>query len=264
MPASTVAGSHGTYWRYRRDDRPPFDPVVFDERALAARGALDGRARAGRGNTHFLVLDGHALVLRHYRRGGLVRHLSERRYLWTGIERTRAVREFELLRELEAEGLSVPRPHACAVNRHGLVWSGSLVTHRLPGQTLADRLDARGLVPWEHVGRCIARFHAKGVRHADLNAHNVMLDGENVFLIDFDRASRRRVPSGSSVAARAPRSAAGSDVGPAHEAAGWQRANLDRLRRSLAKLSRRAGRPFEEEGVALLRRAWQDELARLA
>ena len=216
---------------------------MFDEHALAARGALAGRARAGRGNTHFLTLGGHELVLRHYRRGGLVRHLVERRYVWTGIARTRAVREFELLRELELEGLPAPRAYACAVTRHGAFWSGSLVTRRLPGRTLAEQLDAGAEAPWEGIGRCIARFHASGIRHADLNAHNVMFDGQAVRLIDFDRASRRR---------------AGEAGAP------WQGENLRRLRRSLVKLAAGAKRAFDAEGFAALERAWRDELARRA
>ena len=120
------------------------------------------------------------------------------------------------------------------------------MTVRLPGRTLAERLDARGAdapapIPWAGVGRCIARFHARGVRHADLNAHNVLLDGDDVHLIDFDRATRRRVPAGGA---------------PAR----WQRDNVARLRRSLRKLAARAGRAFDAEGFARLERAWRDAL----
>ena len=233
---------------------------MFDERALAARALLDGHAAAGRGNTHFLTLDGHALVLRHYRRGGLVRHVSERSYVWTGIARTRAVREFELLRTLEREGLPAPRPFACAVTRHGLLWEGSLVTRRLPGTTLAERLDAIAAggggasagMPWAAIGRCIARFHAHGVRHADLNAHNVMLDGDDVSLIDFDRADR------------VGRGGHAGPVPPSPRPARWQRANVRRLRRSLARLAARAGRSPDAPGFATLERAWRDELRRAA
>ena len=128
------------------------------------------------------------------------------------------------------------------MTRRGLLWSGSLVTRRLPGRTLAERLDAGPLDAraWAAVGRCIARFHVAGIRHADLNAHNVMLDGDGtVFLIDFDRASRRA--SGPGVAR-------------------WRTDNLRRLRRSLAKLADRGGRAFDEAGHAVLERAWRDGL----
>ena len=245
-PAATA-----THWRYRRGGEPVFDPVIFDEHALAARGALAGRAGAGRGNTFFVTLDGHELVLRHYRRGGLARRFSERRYLWSGVARTRAVREFELLRELETAGLPVPAPFACAVNRHGPFWSGSLVTRRLPGRTLAETLEAAGADgldagPWASIGRCIARFHRAGIRHADLNAHNVMLDGERVHLLDFDRATRRAVGTGGGRGAAEP--------------ARWQRANLARLRRSLAKLAAARGATPDAAGFASLETAWREAL----
>ena len=266
-PAREVERASSTHWRYREDIAPRFDPVVFDERALAARGLLAGAAGAGRGNTHFLVLDGHSLVLRHYRRGGLARRFSERHYLWSGLERTRAVREFELLRELEAEGLPVPAPYACAVTRRGALWHGSLVTRRLPGRTLAEAVrgtgdvetgggpatpseDAGASLPpetWAAVGRTVARFHAAGVRHADLNAHNLLVENgappgrePRVHLLDFDRATRRVAPSGRIVR--------------------WQRDNLARLARSLAKLARTDGRAFDASGFAALERAWAESL----
>jgi len=233
-------GTSATHWRYQPDETPAFDPAVFDERALAARGALEGGASAGRGNTFYFTLDGYPLVLRHYRRGGLVRHLSERRYVWTGLERTRAVAEFEMLRTLHADGLPVPRPFACAVNREGPLWRGSLVTHRLPGETLAERL-TRGELPaerWEAIGQCIARFHRAGVWHADLNASNIMLDRAGaIFLIDFDRARRR-----SAVATR------------------WRAGNIRRLQRSLEKVGERGGRGVDETGFAVLERAWRAEI----
>ena len=43
-------------------------------------------------------------VLRHYRRGGAVARVLDDRYLYTGADRTRAFREWRLLRELAALG----------------------------------------------------------------------------------------------------------------------------------------------------------------
>ncbi|NIQ10950.1 3-deoxy-D-manno-octulosonic acid kinase, partial [candidate division KSB1 bacterium] len=41
---------------------------------------------------------------------------------------------------------------------------------------------------WLQVGACISRFHRRGVHHADLNAHNILVTGSAaVYLLDFDR-----------------------------------------------------------------------------
>jgi 3-deoxy-D-manno-octulosonic acid kinase len=103
----------------------------------------------------------------------------------------------------------------------------------VPGaRTLAEDL-ALGVVPvheWLEVGRTIARFHRHGVFHADLNAHNILLDGSRrVWLIDFDRGGLR-------------------------EPGLWCDANLARLRRSILKVcdALPAGRFNETLWTALL------------
>ena len=42
--------------------------------------------------------------------------------------------------------------------------------------------------PWEAAGQLIARFHRAGLDHADLNAHNILFDGQGRgWFIDLDR-----------------------------------------------------------------------------
>ncbi|MBI3772476.1 MAG: 3-deoxy-D-manno-octulosonic acid kinase [Gammaproteobacteria bacterium] len=158
----------------------------------------------------------HEYVLRRYRRGGWMAKLSADRYLWTGLEQTRAWCEWHLLAEMYQQGLPVPRPVATRVRRHGLCYSADLITLRLPNvETLADRLAQTALPEsqWKIVGRTIRRFHDAGIFHADLNARNILLaEAGQVFLIDFDKGERR-VPDSS-----------------------WQRENLQRLQRSLNKI----------------------------
>jgi len=189
---------------------------------------------AGRGGVLAVEFQGRPGVLRHYRRGGMVERWLGDRYLWTGLERTRAFREWRLLARLVERGLPVPRPLAARVCRDGLFWRGDLVTLRVPrARSLAEWLDADpGRVDWAAVGRCIRRFHDAGVWHADLNAHNVLLDDRGgVWWVDLDRGRLR--PPGR-----------------------WRWRNLARLERSLRKLSREAGRPFPEEGWSALRRVY--------
>ena len=154
-------------------------------------------------------------VLRHYRRGGLPAKLVADRYLWMGLELTRPWREWHLLAELHTLGLPVPRPVAARVTRGTLSYRGDLITRRIPAaRSLAELAGADGeTLPWKGVGACIRRFHDAGVWHADLNAHNILVDeGAAIWLIDFDRGERRRTRDG------------------------WQQGNLARLQRSLRKL----------------------------
>lgn len=186
-----------------------FDPDFWRQSQAVVSSAL-GRAAA----CIFRHQD-HEYVLRHYRRGGWMAKLSADRYLWSGLEQTRAWQEWYLLVEMYQQGLPVPRPVAARVQRHGLCYSADLITLRLPNvETLADRL-VQTVLPealWEIVGRTIRRFHDAGIYHADLNARNILLDeAGRIFLIDFDKGERR-----------APDSS-------------WQQENLQRLHRSLNK-----------------------------
>jgi len=178
------------------------------------RGALHVQS-GGRGGVAMIEAPPGACVLRHYRRGGLVARLMGDRYLWQGADRTRPFREFLLLAEIARLGLPGPQVVAARYCREGLFYRADLITRRIAdARTVADCLAAgrldRALA--EAVGALVARFHQAGIWHADLNAHNVLVTPDGLYLIDFDRGERR-LP-----------------------AASWQQSNLQRLRRSLLKL----------------------------
>lgn len=188
---------------------------IFDAGHWRARGALE-QAAGGRGTIAFVREGGQRWVLRHYRRGGLVARFLDDAYLWTGAERTRSFTEWRLLYRLRDWGLPVPRPVAARYARTGLFYRADLLTEELPTRTtLAMALATSALdgKSWRAIGRCIAGLHARGVHHADLNAHNLLLatDGA-VYVLDFDRGRVR---------------ARGA----------WEGAVLERLRRSLDKVS---------------------------
>lgn len=178
-----------------------------------AAGRLQGRG-SGRGEVQFVRTEAGPAVLRHYRRGGMVARLNRDRYWFQGAERTRPFREFRLLAWASAQGLPVPAPLAARYRRQGPWYTADLLSAAIPDtRPLARALEETPReVPWALIGSSIAKVHAAGIFHADLNAHNVLLDGERAWLVDFDRGERR---------APAP---------------AWQQANLDRLLRSLAKL----------------------------
>ncbi|SDN94811.1 3-deoxy-D-manno-octulosonic acid kinase [Halomonas shengliensis] len=175
---------------------PQIGPSLLDPAWWQARGRVTGEA-PGRGASLFLNAgNGEEWVLRPYRRGGLVARLSERRYLWTGLERTRAFRELRLTAELLDQGLPVPRPVAAGVTCHGLTYEATLITVRLPGARALASLLKNGEaddVLLQRVGATIRRFHDAGLDHVDLNARNLLVDGEGkVWLIDLDRCRLRR------------------------------------------------------------------------
>jgi 3-deoxy-D-manno-octulosonic acid kinase len=175
----------------------------------------------GRGGVAVIDTPVGECVLRHYRRGGAVAVLMGDRYLWTGASRTRCFAEFRLLQALCRLGLPVPEPVAVRYRRRGLWYSADLITRRIArAETVADRVTVAsiGRELAEEVGALVARFHREGVWHADLNAHNILIAADGLYLIDFDRG-RLRTP-----------------------AQGWRLANLQRLRRSLIKLGGSDGR----------------------
>jgi 3-deoxy-D-manno-octulosonic acid kinase len=169
----------------------------------------------GRGGVAVIDTPAGACVLRHYHRGGLIAKFNRDRYLWTGAANTRSFAEFRLLTHIASLGLPAPQPVAARYRRHGLFYWADLITRRIDGaRTLAQVLADDQLDPdmARETGALVARFHREGIWHADLNAHNVLVTSEALYLIDFDRGALRP------------------------PAEGWRLANLARLHRSLAKL----------------------------
>ncbi len=186
----------------------------FDPKYWESQGALDGVAR-GRGATYFVRNAGRRLVLRHYRRGGLMARVGGDRYLWHGEQTTRPFMEWQLTYRLHRAGLPVPAPLAARYHQAGPTYTGDIITERVAVVgSLSECLctAALSVVTWISIGRCIRRFHDLGVCHADLNAHNVLLSEGAVYLIDFYRGQLRSPGL-------------------------WCDANLVRLRRSLEKVT---------------------------
>jgi 3-deoxy-D-manno-octulosonic acid kinase len=231
MSVEVLAIAHGAIlYDTARTDRPSedwFSPDYWVARhKVAARGG-------GRGSVLFIRDDTRYWVLRHYLRGGLIAKLLRDSYVWTGLERTRAFREWRLLHAMRAEGLPVPVPVAARVIRSGWFYRADLITEALPAaRPLSDAITGAVLQDdvWRKVGAAIAKFHRAGVHHADLNAHNILLgESAKVFLLDFDRGEKRTRGA-------------------------WEQAVLSRLQRSLNKIkSQRTNVGFgEREWAALL------------
>lgn len=199
-------------WIWSRAELPPLVAADFDLAAWQSRGGAE--PAAGRGSACRIQRQGAEWFLRHYRRGGLVGKLLHDQYLWRGLANTRVVREIVVTDALYRQGFAVPRVMGGRLLKSGCIYRADLITEALPCKSsMADALATLTTAQWAAIGACIAKFHQQGLWHADLNAHNIQLADEQVWLIDFDRAEFR-------------------DPSPA-----WQQQNLQRLWRSVCKLS---------------------------
>ncbi|MFK7955072.1 MAG: 3-deoxy-D-manno-octulosonic acid kinase [Lysobacterales bacterium] len=190
-----------------------FDPGYW----VARNQQVD--SASGRGKVSVVRHDDERWVLRHYQRGGMIGRVIHDRYLFAGHQRVRAVREFELLRLLVDWGLPTCVPVAARYQRQGPMYQADLITRFVPHeQTLAQWLGSDSFTvesldaTFRQVGEVVGRFQVAGIHHADLNCHNILLSGDTVSIIDFDRGTV--VPPGA-----------------------WQQATLKRLRRSVLKVS---------------------------
>ena len=226
----------GPGWAVLHDPALVINPGPDLLRHALEHGEAEGQAGRGRGQVRFFQVGDRHWAVRHYRRGGWMGRLVEDRYAWTGAERTRAFREWRMLARLHAAGLPVPRPVAAGWRRRGLFYTAELVTLRIAGAApLSARLAEGAALDWRAIGRMLADFHALGACHADLNAHNILLDEDGrAWLLDFDRG-RFRAP------------------GP------WQEQNLARLGRSLRKIAAEPGAPaFDPAGWRALRSGYAE------
>lgn len=151
----------------------------------------EGAPLSGRGGVRRAELEGIGrVVIKSYRRGGLLRHVNRRRYLRCGGP-TRGEREFGLLAAAAGCGVAVPEPVAYAWKGRRLV-TAWLVTREIPG---AETLAAIGRRQPERiaelapaVAELIARTIEARIRHADLHPGNILVgDSGRPYLVDLDR-----------------------------------------------------------------------------
>ena len=215
-----------------------YEPAAISqpEAALFDPGAYGGSARAvsegGRQAAWFVPVGDTQAVLRHYRRGGLMAKLGRKEYFWLGEDRTRSFAEFRLMHAMHTEGLPVPRPLAAAWWRAGLRYRAAILIERIAdARPLASAMDEPIA---QAVAQAIVQMHRAGVWHADLNAHNILLDPEGkAWLIDFDRGTRGDLSNKARFA------------------------NLARLRRSMQKLGGERGLAAWQRIDVAYRAAWE-------
>jgi 3-deoxy-D-manno-octulosonic acid kinase len=215
------------------DSRIVYDPslvadirdVEFDQGAWPEAATAPGYS-GGRGKTLFIGDDRNRWVLRHYYRGGITGYWLKDTFLWLGEARTRPFLEWRLLERMVELNLPVPRPVTGRYVRRGPLYTADLITVLIPDVVPLSTRWAAGPLDdelWGGVGKLVAQFHSANIYHADLTAHNIQINSKDeLFLLDFDRG--RVMPRRGL----------------------WRKKNLDRLQRSLRKISRDGSCDFSD------------------
>jgi 3-deoxy-D-manno-octulosonic acid kinase len=195
VPPGYTALAVGTRRALVRDDLVPAlgGWLVRAPLAPPAGGtALD----AGRGATfRFRLDDGGGAVVRFGRRGGVLGRVVR---TWYAGLRPRPWRELAVTLAARERGAPVADVIAACVHGWGL-YRSAVVTAELPGVTtaMAALHAATGSEARERIARAagaaIARLHAAGVAHADLNLTNVVVAAAgSAAVVDLDRARLAR------------------------------------------------------------------------
>lgn len=210
----TFSSVGGNYYCYDHHLINNFSPKMFSSQYWQALSAITGSAQ-GRGTTWFIQSEQQHWVLRHYYRGGLIGKVINDHYVFTGLNNTRAAKEFKLLNTMAQWQLPAPKAIAFQVKRRRLFYQADLLSSRIENaQDLVAILSKKTVSEqlWQAIGRTIKRFHQQGIYHHDLNSHNILIDdNDKVWLIDFDRGEQRDAKLS------------------------WQQENLQRLLRSFRK-----------------------------
>ncbi len=206
------------YWAFHSEILPDFKLEMFKPGYWQCKEDT-ACTTSGRGNVIRFSYSGRRCILRHYQRGGWVQRLTTDYFLCNPWSENRAVSEWQLLWKMKSLCLPVPQPLAVRVLNKGIFCQMDIVTEEISNsQNLVEHLESEALnsTHWENIGSVVRLFHNQNIDHADLNAHNVLIDQEyKVWLIDFDKS---RLRSETSTV--------------------WKTTNLNRFKRSLQKESR--------------------------
>ena len=222
------------------DYRFPVTPKWFNLTGLSEIAQLSGNSEAGRHKSIFFKINEQEFMLKHYYRGGAMEWLKDC-YLYTDSRRVNVFKEWRLLHQLQRWHLPVPTPCAASYVYRLMFYTADIILGSCrPARPISSLLRAQKIDEkhWQLIGKTISHFHNKSVYHADLNAYNILLlpEKDQVYLVDFDRSfiCTKNSP--------------------------WRQANLDRLARSLQKLSNQYGSDFhyEKDDFAALMDAYRE------
>jgi 3-deoxy-D-manno-octulosonic acid kinase len=131
-----------------------------------------------------------SVAVKHYARGGLVRHINRSTY--ANWPRSRGEKEYRWLAAVRQIGLAAPRPIAFAFTGRliGQCW---LVTAAIPRHCSLIRISQQHGVQRQAIyGKLTAQIQLlirHGIWHRDLHPGNVLVDEKGTpYVIDFDKA----------------------------------------------------------------------------
>jgi tRNA A-37 threonylcarbamoyl transferase component Bud32 len=173
--------------------------LLKDELSQSAVGAaewMEDHTNILKSDLHSLSglmrMDGQVCFLKLYRIKSLFHKLQYR------MGMGRPLRNFTAARDLDAQGLAVPRPFACLLVPDGML----LLIEGLAGPgTLAELWRRGGLSGDESsrlmrgAGETLATLHRSGFAHGDCKWNNLFWDGYRVCLIDLDDARKSNTGS---------------------------------------------------------------------
>lgn len=186
------AFSHVSSCGYEIGSRHPFRPSQVEQLVAALQIAPQtaDHLLGGRGSVYRTHLDGVGpIMVKHYRRGGLLANFITRYYLRT--TKTRGQIEFEQMERARNLGCGAPEPVAYA-SCGRFFYRAWLVTREVErSQTMAqlsrassDRAAVAITALCHHTNILIKN----NIMHADFHPGNVLVDEDDqVYLIDFDK-----------------------------------------------------------------------------
>jgi 3-deoxy-D-manno-octulosonic acid kinase len=191
-PNKLDAFSHVSSCGYEIGSRHPFTPSQVEElvAALQMPPQTTDQLLGGRGSVYRTHLGGVGpIMVKHYRRGGLLANFITRYYLRT--TKSRGQIEFEQMERARNLGCGAPEPVAYA-SCGSFFYRAWLITREIMrSQTMAqlsrvssDRTVA-AMTALRHHTNILIKNH---IMHADFHPGNVLVDEDNnVYLIDFDK-----------------------------------------------------------------------------
>lgn len=173
------------------------DWKTFLQRNLPNTTFLRGRTP----HPSILIQEGMRMVIRQYSHGGLFRGFTRTLFLLG----SRSFQELMLTEEVRASGIPTVEPIG-AIRQYvpPFFYRSYLLTLEIPqAMDLVDYFRKIGAKPSSEIllqkrnviqstGRILRQFHEQGFFHRDLQLKNILVSGERVFLIDFDRSYRRQ------------------------------------------------------------------------